>query len=196
MSTDPVPRLADGRVRLTAHREEDLTAIVEQCTDPESVRWTTVPRPYGETDAQEFLALTRRGWAEPCGNLHWAIRWTDDDGVEAFAGTIDLRPRGSGAAEIGFGLHPDARGRHVMTTAVRLVCRWWFDDGGQRVHWWANVGNVASWRVAWACGFTWHATVPGYLPMPDGSLVDGWVASVGADDDLTRPVAPWSETPG
>ncbi|GAB48205.1 GNAT family N-acetyltransferase [Mobilicoccus pelagius] len=184
--TAPVPELVDGPVRLRAHRDDDVPGIVEQCTDPDSVRWTTVPRPYGEDDARGFLDLVRAAWADPRGHRYWAVEWTDDDGVPHFAGTIDLRPRGSGGAEIGFGLHPAARGRHVMTTAVRLLARWWFEGGGRRITWWANVGNVASWRVARACGFTWHAVVPEYLPMPDGTLADAWVASLGADDDPHR----------
>ncbi|WP_082043578.1 GNAT family N-acetyltransferase [Mobilicoccus massiliensis] len=191
-----VPELTDGRVQLRAHRDDDIPAIVEQCVDPESVRWTTVPRPYGADDARQFLDLVRQGWDDPKGQRYWAIEWTDDDVRARFGGTIDLRPRGSGGAEIGFGLHPDARGQHVMSTAVRLACRWWFANEGRRVTWWANVGNTASWRVAWACGFTWHGTVPEYLPLPDGTLADGWVASVGSDDDLTRPVEPWTHDPG
>ncbi|WP_392466693.1 hypothetical protein ACF3NS_13715 [Arsenicicoccus cauae] len=41
-----VTELTDGVVLLRAHTEGDVPAIVEQCTDPESLRWTTVPRPY------------------------------------------------------------------------------------------------------------------------------------------------------
>ena len=33
--------------RLRPHRDSDEAAIVEQCQDPESVRWTSAPRPYG-----------------------------------------------------------------------------------------------------------------------------------------------------
>lgn len=192
---DVVPVLESGQVRLRAHRTDDVPAIVEQCTDPESVRWTTVPRPYSEDDARGWIEMVADGWNTPDSHRYWAIEWTDDSGVPRFGGTVDLRPRGQGGAEIGFGLHPDARGLHVMSTAVRLVCRWWFDQGGQRVTWWANAGNLASWRVAWACGFTWHGEVPEYLPHPDG-LVDAWLASLGRDDDPTRPVAPWTHSPG
>ena len=39
-----------------------------------------------------------------------------------YAGTIDLRPGAApSAGELGFGLHPDARGRGLMSRAVRLV---------------------------------------------------------------------------
>jgi hypothetical protein len=48
---DDVPVLTDGTVRLRAHCPQDAVAIVEQCTDPESMRFTTVPRPYGPRTA-------------------------------------------------------------------------------------------------------------------------------------------------
>src|SRR6476620_8435019 len=44
--TPPVTLLTDGVVTLRAHSVDDADAIVEQSSDPESLRWTTVPRPY------------------------------------------------------------------------------------------------------------------------------------------------------
>ncbi|WP_226346959.1 GNAT family N-acetyltransferase [Agilicoccus flavus] len=200
-----VPVLTDGVVRLRAHRSEDSDAIVEQCGDPESVRWTTAPRPYTHENARELLGLIADGWGrwdagvarcgpqDPCpaqvadGHCSWAVEWLADPAGPRFAGTVDLRPRGQGSAEIGYALHPRARGHGLMTAAVRLVCEWWFDGGGRRVTWFANAGNEASWRVARACGFTRHGDLPEYLPHPDG-LADAWTASLGAGDDLRRSV--------
>lgn len=190
-----VPELRDRLVRLRAHRADDLDAIVEQCIDPESLRWTTIPRPYTRSHAWEFLEIIAAAWNQPEGHRFWAIEWVDGAGAARFGGTIDLRPRGQGSAEVGYGLHPDARGHGVMTAALRLVCRHWFDEGGRRVTWFANAGNVASWRVARACGFTRHGDLPQYLPHPDG-LADAWVASVGADDDLTAAVGAGEEPAG
>lgn len=187
----PVPELTDGVVLLRAHTDADVPAIVEQCTDPASLRWTTVPRPYDANAAQAFLAMTRQEWAVPDRGRWWAIEWLDHpDGAPEFAGTIDLRPRGGGSAEVGFGLHPQARGHGLTARALRLVCRWWWEQGGERVTWMAMAGHLASWRVAWSCGFARHATLPGYLPHPDG-LADAWVASVGREDDLDRPASLW-----
>ncbi len=185
-----VPELTDGHVLLRAQREGDLDRIVEQCRDPESVRWTTVPVPYGPEDARSFLELVARGWEQPGGPRVWAIAAADDP--DTFMGSIDIRPKGAGIAEIGFGLHPEGRGRHLMSGALRLATRWWFDNGGVRMFWEANRGNFASWRVAHACGFTYHGTLPQSLPQRDEAL-DGWRGSVGRDDDLTAPVTPWLE---
>lgn len=188
-----VTELTDGVVLLRAHTEADLPAIVEQCTDPESLRWTTVPRPYDAGAAEAFLALTRQEWSIPGRGRWWAIEWLErPTGAPAFAGTIDLRPRGGGSAEVGFGLHPQARGHGLAARALRLVCRWWWERGGQRVTWMALAGNLASWRVAWACGFVRHTSLPAHLPHPDG-LADAWLASLGPQDDLDRPASPWLE---
>jgi RimJ/RimL family protein N-acetyltransferase len=187
-----VPELTDGHVRLRAHRPDDAERIVEQSNDPDSMRWTTVPRPYALEQAHEFLASIEAAWGAADGIRHWAV--TDaDDPHSRYLGTIDLRPKGGGAASVGFGLHPQGRGRGLMAGALRLVSRRWFAEGGVRVHWDAARGNFASWRVAWSCGFTHHGMVPQALPDPDGgTAVDVWRASVGSHDTM-EPRTPWAD---
>lgn len=187
---DCVPVLGDGHVVLRAHTDADALRIVEQCMDPESVRWTTVPSPYTEADARAWLEVIDRSWTSGAGPWLWAV--ADASDPDTFLGTIDVRPKGAGIATIGFGLHPEGRGRHLMSGALRLATRWWFDRGGLRMFWEANRGNVASWRVAHSCGFTFHGVMPQQLPHRDVA-VDGWTASVGRDDDLTQPATPWRE---
>jgi len=190
---DIVPELTDDLVRLRAHRADDLDRIVEQSHDPESLRYTTVPRPYGRAEARGFLDLIEDGWNDPRGRRYWAVTAADDP-TGRYLGTIDLRPDATGqVAETGFGLHPDGRGRHLMAAALRLTARHFFDGGGRRVYWWANRGNFASWAVARACGFTFHGTLPDHLDHPDGRC-DGWVASLVAQDPMT-PRTPWLHAP-
>ena len=55
-----VPVLSDGWVLLRAHSPADAPGIVEQCADPTSIRWTTVPVPYGLDDARTWLAQIAR----------------------------------------------------------------------------------------------------------------------------------------
>ncbi len=197
------PTLTDGVVTLRLHTGADADAVVEQSTDADSLRWTTVPRRYGREDALSWIEGNRAAWLTPDGTRSWAIDWVDPEDPEGrtrFGGTIDLRPLvRPGVGELGFGLHPDARGHGVMARAVRLVLAHAFRDGGwgqplTRVHWRAVRGNWGSRRVAWATGFTPHGTIPGSHPDPTGEApaLDTWTASIGPGDDTT-PAAPWFE---
>lgn len=192
-----VPDLTQGAVRLRAMTETDLPFVVEQSNDPGTVRWTTVPQPYGLEQARAFLDLHRRGWSELGGTKHWAIELLPHDGEPGlpFAGIIDLRPGAKGGAwETGFVLHPGARGRGAMSGALRMAAGWAFDHGAPSLYWWAARGNFASWRVAHACGFTHHGSLPGRVPHRALGSSDAWVASLLPEHPMT-PRQPWSEPP-
>lgn len=188
-----VPVLTDGRVRLRPMTEGDLPAVVQQSNDPETVRWTTVPQPYDLVSAREFLALHASGWAEVHGTMHWAIELLDHDGEPGtpFAGIIDLRPSAKGDAwETGFVLHPAARGRGVMSGALRLAAGWAFAHGAPSLYWFAARGNFASWRVAHACGFTHLGTLPRRIADRTDTVADAWVAALRPGEAMV-PVHPW-----
>lgn len=200
--TEVVPTLTDGVVTLRSHRPTDIDAILEQCTDPQTLRWTTVPRDYTREDATAFVERIREEWSDPAGNRYWAIEFVDPSGPR-FGGTLDLRPGAApSVASIGFGLHPDARGRGVMARAVRLAAGQGFREGfwGQplrRIHWRAIAGNWGSRRVAWATGFTFHGTIPETHvdpADPSGPALDCWSGSLGAGDEM-RPQTPWFTPP-
>lgn len=143
-----------------------------------------MPQPYTRSDAEAFLADATQGWARS-SMFRFAI-----EAEGRLAGVIDLRRHGGGLGEIGFGLMAWARGRGLMTRAVRLTIEWAFDQAGlDIVHWLAQVGNWPSRRVAWAVGFRVDAVVPGLLEHR-GARVDGWIAALRAGDPL-RPVHPW-----
>lgn len=172
---DP-PVLRDGDLLLRAHRPDDAREIFERCQDPEVVVNTTIPQPYGLADAESFIALTQRWWA--------------DDAIATFAieldgrctGSVDLRLEEGDWAETGYALSPWARGSGVMTRALRLVLGWGFDELGLAgVTWKARVGNEASHRVAQRCGFTLEGTVRGLL-VHRGQRLDGWVGTLLHED--------------
>lgn len=183
-----VPVLTDGVVTLRAHTPADLAAMVETATDPEMVRWTAVPSPYGPNEASRFLAdVVQAGW-DARTHLMWAIEVTGDDGEPQFAGDVVIRTRG--VSTIGFSLHPAARGRGVMTAAVRLAVMEAFSSGyTEAVHWQAHVGNLPSLRVAHACGFRLVAEIPSLL-FEKGRAIDGW-HGVLLYGDLMFPRQPW-----
>ncbi len=188
MATPTTP-VSDGVVTLRAHRSSDVDEMVTMCRDPETVRYTTVPQPYERRHAQRWVANPGAGRRTL---RSWAVEARDDDGTARFAGNVDIRDRPP--PEIGYVLAPWARGRGLMTRAVRLATRWAFAEAGLPVvHWNTHVGNVASWRVAHACGFTFRGEIP-LAVSHRGELVDAWIATLKPADD-GRPRTTWWPVP-
>lgn len=187
----PIPDLTDGTVRLRAYQETDLGRLVEEGNDPTTLAWMNIG-PATEETARAYLASARAGWEAEQVHPRWAICTVDND---AYLGSIVLNPHAwvagqCPAATVAYSLHPEGRGRGLMTRALRLAAREFFTSyGGQRLHWAAFRGNLKSWKVAWACGFSWHATIP-QATLWNGELRDDWVASLGRDDDVATPKTP------
>jgi RimJ/RimL family protein N-acetyltransferase len=191
---DDVPTLTAGDVTLRAHRREDVAAIVEQCTDPVSIRWTTVPPGYSAEMAEHWVTEDiPEAWTS---GREWlfAIEATHADGRRRFGGSVSLRDEGDNRAELAFGAHPGVRGRGVTRTAVGLLLDWGFAEQGiETVVWLAHVGNVASRRIAWHAGFTFGGTMRRWLEQR-GEYQDGWVATLHRDDPR-GPTTRWLATP-
>ena len=189
-----VPVLTDGVVTLRAPRHEDAEGSYEQCLDPLSRQWTTVPLEYTRADAVGYLtSFMPTGWRE---DTEWGftVEVPGEDGAPAYGGTISLRNRGEGRAEIAYGSHPRARGNGMMERALRLLLTWGFEVKElHTVIWWANRGNWASRKLAWRLGFSFDGTVRQWLPQR-GELLDAWVGALVADD-AREPRSPWLTSP-
>jgi RimJ/RimL family protein N-acetyltransferase len=185
---DGVPILVDAAADITLRPagEQDLPGIIEQSRDPETIRWTEVPDPpggYGLPEARAFLELMRTGWIDG-SRLSWTVE-AERDGVRQFCGDVNLRTTEEGWAEVGFGLHPRARGLSLGSGAVRLVRDYGFDVLGlSAIRWRAMTGNWASRHVAAAAGFVLDGTIRRSL-LHRGELVDGWVATLTSEDPRT-----------
>ncbi|HZJ08043.1 MAG TPA: GNAT family N-acetyltransferase [Nocardioidaceae bacterium] len=191
---DDVPRLTDGTVTLRAHTAEDAQGAYEQCLDPVSQEWTTVPVPYSMEDARGFLTeAIPAGWRDD-SEWAFAVEAADDTGTPRFAGTVSLRDEGDLRAEVAYGAHPWARGRGIMLRALTLLLDWGFEDKGLlTVIWWANKGNWSSRRIAWRLGFSFDGAVRQWLPQR-GRLLDGWVGVL-LSSEPGVPTCPWLEIP-
>jgi RimJ/RimL family protein N-acetyltransferase len=183
------PTLTDGTVTLRAHREDDAQGAFEQCQDPISQQWTTVPVPYSFADARTFVTETMpRGWAD---GSSWGFAVEVD---QRYAGTVELRDEGAGRLEVAFGSHPWVRGTGAMARAVRLLVDWGFGEQQARVLVWrANKGNWPSRKLAWRLGFRFEGTIRAALPQR-GELHDGWVGTLLATDDR-EPQGQWLDVP-
>jgi RimJ/RimL family protein N-acetyltransferase len=186
---EDVPELSDGVVTLRAARADDAAGVVEQCLDPVSQQWTTVPLGYTAEDALEFLTeAIPAGWRED--REHVFVVEAEHRGAPRFVGTIALRAEGSRRAEVAYGGHPWARGRGLLARAVRLMLTWGFEELDLlTVIWWANRGNWPSRRLAWSVGFTIEGAPRAWLPQR-GELIDSWVGTL-RHDDAMHPTTPW-----
>jgi RimJ/RimL family protein N-acetyltransferase len=151
----PDPPLSDGPVALRPWGEPgDVEAITAACNDRAIAEFLDlIPSPYTENDARFYIDQCRQGWAEGT-TTNFAI--TDAESGEA-VGSIGVRwaEPDQGVCEVGYWVAPQARGRGVCTTALRLVSRWLIADHGmQRVQLRADEQNVASRKVAENAGFT------------------------------------------
>ena len=189
----------DGDVHLVLrpHTDADADAVVALCQDPEMADRTRVPVPYSRRHAEQFVRDRAARWGDG-SELTFAIdaECADDGdpGALRYAGNIALRPRAGHGLEVGFALSPWARGRGVMSDALRTALRWAFDSlDVQVVHWQAQVGNWTSRRVAWACGFRVEGMVRGLLEARDVRH-DGWIGSLVRGERM-EPAHPWLVAP-
>jgi RimJ/RimL family protein N-acetyltransferase len=185
------PVVRGERVVLRPWREDDVPRLVEQSRDPLAQRWLPdLPRPYGVEQAVTSLLERRTGMAE--GRLvSWCVADPADD---RSVGAIDLfgLNRHGNDAEMGYLLHPAARGRGLMTEAVRLAVRHAVvpvDDGGLGL---ARIGvraareNAASRAVAERVGFREIGVQREMDPQPDGSIDDLVLYDLLAREVVTR----------
>jgi RimJ/RimL family protein N-acetyltransferase len=156
MAVLPAPEigLTDGTVMLRRWREGDIPQLVEACKDPEIPRWTAVPYPYTVADARSWVRGDPLPGEPPGDRLSCAVAASDDD-ARLLAAIGMQRIFHGRTGEIGYWTAPWARGRGVMTNAVRLLARWTFAEFDlRRIEIVVAVGNPGSDRVAEKAGFT------------------------------------------
>jgi RimJ/RimL family protein N-acetyltransferase len=149
----PEPPLRDELVLLRPYRREDIPAVTEACQDPEIPRWTTIPSPYSESDARDFIARTD---ADRRAGRELGLAIVEADGGTLLGGCglarLDWTDR---RAEIGYWVAREVRRRSVGTRAVRLLSRWALGPLGlERIELLTDPGNEASMRLAARAGFT------------------------------------------
>jgi RimJ/RimL family protein N-acetyltransferase len=156
----PDPPLAARGVLLRPFVRTDERAIAEAVQDPEIPRWTSIPSPYRDSDARDYVARAERDRRDG-RELGLAIV---DRETGALLGGIGLVMDGRHRkAEVGYWVAPGARRRGVATRATRLVSRWALERLGiERVELLANPANEPSQRVAGAAGFTREGLLRAY----------------------------------
>jgi ribosomal-protein-alanine N-acetyltransferase len=156
----PVEGVSDGEIRLRLRTDADNPAIVDACRDPDIVRWTRVPDSYDESTAAEWAAESLRQREAGTG-LHLVVA---DAETDALIGSIGAHViEGERRCDVGYWLIPQARGRGVITRAVRLFSRWIFDNlPAERIEITIEPSNAASRGVAERAGYTFEGVLRSY----------------------------------
>ncbi|HEY6933773.1 MAG TPA: GNAT family N-acetyltransferase [Marmoricola sp.] len=170
-----VPRITGDRVVLRVHRDDDVDRVLEACSDERTAYWLGgLPQPYTRATAEGFIRHRSDGMARGRA-LHWMIADPDSDRMLGTVSLMHISTDGDGGmAEVGYWTHPDARGRGVMSEAVRLACRHAFieaADGGLGLHRltaFAAVDNTASRHVLERNGFVQTGTEHRAIRVRDG----------------------------
>jgi RimJ/RimL family protein N-acetyltransferase len=178
MAVEPVTLEGDG-VRLRVWRHTDAARVVQACSDERTQHWLagSLPSPYTVEDAHSYIAelSTEAAMGKV---LSWCVADAESDVCVGSVAFMDLRHAQGTAGEIGYWTHPDARGRGVMSEAVRLAIRHAFiprEDGGlgrRRLRLNAAAGNSASQHVARANGFVEVGRDRQAEPLGDGTFAD------------------------
>lgn len=160
----------ENAIVLRPWREEDAPAVHAACQDVEIQRWIPViPRPYTPEDAHAFVT-NELG----LGPHRFAV--TEHGQV---VGSISMRVDEHRTGHIGYWCAPEARGRGVVTRALRAICRYGFDEVNlERLELITDPDNVASQRVAEKVGFRREGVLRSHLQHPDGRRRDSVMFSL------------------
>lgn len=173
-----VPVLVAPDVGLRPFRREDAAWVYYVSLDPELRRRLSLPDPYSCSHARFFVDQIALTTARDGRGADFAV---EDRETEIGLGWVGLHRSDGDEVSCGFWLAADARGRGLMTQALRAACRWALTPGpdglgASAVHWEAYVGNHASLTVAKRVGFT---IAPGTVPGRNGPK---WAGRLRADE--------------
>jgi RimJ/RimL family protein N-acetyltransferase len=148
----PVEGLSDGVIRLRLIADADLPAIVDAVQDPDIPRFTTVPQPYGESEARLWQRTAAAGMRSGSG-LATVIVDEEDGALLGSVGVHNIDPE-TGRCSAGYWVGAPARRRGIASRGLRLICAYAFAElGVQRIELWIEPANAPSLGVAEAVGF-------------------------------------------
>lgn len=174
-----VPTLTGSKVVLRRFTDSDADACVEACTDPVSRQWLgSLPDPYTRDVALGYIRSRENEHASGRA-VHWASAPPAGGAATGSFSLMGIGDRhGPDSAEVGYWVHPAARGAGVATEAVQLMARHAFtpeSEGGlglRRLVLARAEGNDASARVAERAGFRPYGVETAAEQLGDGTRAD------------------------
>jgi len=144
-------------IRFVPFDEPHLVGLGEMLLDPDVLRFTRVPEPPPEGFARTWLERYRNGRRDGTREVFAIVDRHDTFLGVAVVPEIDAIAR---TVELGYVIHPAARGRGVATEALRLLTEWAFGElAPRRIQLIINPENHASKRVAERNGYRYEGTL-------------------------------------
>ena len=165
----PAPPLANETVLLRPWRETDVPDIAMAFSDPVTQKFSwTLATAFTEDDARAHFASLEPARLRGEGVQFALVEPQDENDVLGSVSLYDINLE-QGTAATGYWLAPPARGRGVVSTAVRLLARWGFTELGlARIELTCGPDNDASQRVAARCGFVREGVMRSHMPYKGG----------------------------
>jgi RimJ/RimL family protein N-acetyltransferase len=175
-----VPTLIHGLITLRPIAESDIPKIYASCQDPIIPAFTRVPHEYTMAHAEFFVReKTPKSLSEKT-ELAFAIDY--GNGVDkVFAGIISFHSMDLPdlAAEIGYWISAEVRGKGVGRTATQLLTNFGFETMGfERIEALVNTENIASQKLLKTAGYTLEGILRKKSRRYDGSQIDMAMYSV------------------
>jgi len=174
------PVLEDDRLRLRPLRETDAARMDDLDRDERTKNFIGRSRAAqftdGATVVRRMMDRNARGEA-----FDWAITAHESDLLIGHVFLGGLTGVDDTAATLGYAVHPDSRGRGVMTGALKLVVEWAFrpvEEGGpgrRRLSLRTAGSNLASRYAAERAGFVHVATEPEAFPTGASGFEDSLI---------------------
>ena len=147
----PARPLADDTIRLEPLDDCHVPDFERLLQDPEVVRNTRVPSSRPPDFASMWVGRYIEGWRDG-SRAGFAILSPEAEFL-GFGGVVDL-DLAARQGEIGYVVAPEARGRGVAGSALRLITAWALGELGlERVELHIDSENTASIRVAERCAY-------------------------------------------
>ena len=145
-----------ARLRMRAHRDDDLTDLVSLAGNWEIARWVvTIPHPYTELDGREWIARVQEKHATGCPR-RFAIALKATDRLIGGVGLDGTTGDGSDEPALGYWLGQPYWGNGFALEAAAAVIEYGFRTLGlETIRAYTDPGNAASQKVLLGCGFNY-----------------------------------------
>lgn len=169
-----IPLLYHGDITLRRTEERDIVPIFNACQDPLIPHFTTVPSPYLQSHAEDFIRdIAPRSFDEKTEMLFAIVKGKDGD--EKFCGLISFHTTSldNHSTELGYWMAKEARGKGIAKTAVLLLTQYGIEAMGfRRIEAMVDNENAVSKALLLSAGYHLEGIVRNRVTRPSGNQID------------------------